>query len=86
MEASHVALFASTGNVVIGVFQTLSAGKAGQLVPGNVGPATRGDTTDVPARRVTALDAAGEALSTNAATTSDVPTMAAIRMRVINSV
>jgi len=43
IDASQVALFVSTGNVVIGVFHTLSAGKAGQLVPGKVGPTTRSD-------------------------------------------
>jgi hypothetical protein len=34
IEASHVALSASTGSPVIGVFQTLSFGNAGHLVPG----------------------------------------------------
>ncbi len=38
MAASHVALLASTGRSVIGVFHTLSAGKAGQFVPGRVVP------------------------------------------------
>jgi hypothetical protein len=36
IEASHVALSASTGRPVIGVFQTLSLGNAGQIVPGSV--------------------------------------------------
>jgi hypothetical protein len=30
IDANHVALLTSTGKVVIGVFQTLFAGKAGQ--------------------------------------------------------
>jgi hypothetical protein len=34
MAASQVALLESTGRPVIGVFQTLSEGKASQLVPG----------------------------------------------------
>jgi hypothetical protein len=38
MEASHVALSAFTGRPVIGVFHTLSAGNAGQRVPGSVVP------------------------------------------------
>jgi hypothetical protein len=40
IAASHVELFAFTGRPVIGVFHTLSAGNAGQLVPGSVVPAT----------------------------------------------
>jgi hypothetical protein len=43
MEASHLALFESTGRPVTGVFQTLSAGNAGHLVPGrSTPPATAG--------------------------------------------
>jgi hypothetical protein len=38
MDFSHVALWESTGRPVIGVFQTLSAGKAGHFVPGSVTP------------------------------------------------
>ena len=38
IDAIHFALSALTGSPVIGVFQTLSAGKAGQAVPGSVGP------------------------------------------------
>jgi hypothetical protein len=38
MAASQVALWASTGNVVIGVFHTESDGKEGQSVPGRIGP------------------------------------------------
>src|ERR1700722_16447437 len=38
MLASHCAECGSTGRPVIGVFQTLSAGNAGQLVRGNTGP------------------------------------------------
>jgi hypothetical protein len=34
MAASQVALLGSTGRPVTGVFQTLSGGKASQLVPG----------------------------------------------------
>jgi hypothetical protein len=45
IDANHVALLASTGSDVIGVFHTLSAGKAGQFVPGNVGPPTRADAS-----------------------------------------
>src|ERR1700689_4743092 len=41
MAFSQVALCLSTGSPVMGVFQTLSAGKAGQLVPGKVVPALR---------------------------------------------
>ena len=40
IEVSQVALIALTGRSVIGVFHTLSAGNAGQFVPGSVGPAT----------------------------------------------
>jgi hypothetical protein len=36
MELSQVALLASTGSPVIGVFHTLSAGKTGHFVRGNV--------------------------------------------------
>jgi hypothetical protein len=39
IAASHDALLEFTGNPVIGVFQTLSAGNAGQFVPGMVVPA-----------------------------------------------
>lgn len=39
IAASQVALLASTGRVVIGVFHTLSAGKTGHFVPGSVVPA-----------------------------------------------
>jgi hypothetical protein len=57
IDASHVALFALTGNVVIGVFQTLSAGKAGQFVPGNIGAAMRADVTVADGRdRIAALE------------------------------
>ena len=35
MCAIHAAEWLSTGNPVTGVFQTSSAGKAGQLVPGS---------------------------------------------------
>jgi hypothetical protein len=38
IAASHVALSALTGNPVMGVFHTLSAGNAGQFVPGIVVP------------------------------------------------
>jgi DNA-3-methyladenine glycosylase len=38
MAANHVALSALTGRPVMGVFQTLLAGNAGQLVPGIVVP------------------------------------------------
>jgi len=38
MVDSQVALSAFTGKVVIGVFQTLLAGNAGQWVPGSVVP------------------------------------------------
>jgi hypothetical protein len=38
MAPSQVALWASTGSPVIGVFQTLSLGNAGQVVPGSVAP------------------------------------------------
>jgi DNA-3-methyladenine glycosylase len=41
-----VALSALTDSPVIGVFHTLSAGKAGQWVPGSVVPATFGVTVD----------------------------------------
>src|SRR5271166_3802906 len=39
MAASHLTLFLLTGRPVIGVFHTLSAGKAGHVVPGSVWPA-----------------------------------------------
>jgi hypothetical protein len=39
MAASHVELLALTGSPVMAVFQTLSLGKAGQVVPGSVVPA-----------------------------------------------
>jgi hypothetical protein len=42
MEPSHLALFGSTGRLVTGVFQTLSAGNAGQLVPGSSSPEATG--------------------------------------------
>jgi hypothetical protein len=35
MAASHVALFAFTGRLLIGVFHTLSEGNAGHGVPGS---------------------------------------------------
>jgi hypothetical protein len=38
IEASQVALLALTGRLVIWVFHTLSAGKAGHLVPGRIVP------------------------------------------------
>ena len=39
IELNHVALLALTGSALTGVFQTLSAGKAGHLVPGSIVPA-----------------------------------------------
>jgi hypothetical protein len=54
IDASHVALWASIGNVVMGVFHTLSDGNAGQLVPGKVGAASLADgsLTAAPERAV----------------------------------
>jgi hypothetical protein len=46
IAASHAALSALTGSVVIDVFHTLSAGKAGHAVPGRVVPAIFGDGRD----------------------------------------
>jgi hypothetical protein len=42
IDPSHFALFGSTGSPVIGVFQTLPAGNAGHLVPGNSVPGVAG--------------------------------------------
>lgn len=41
IEASHAALWTLTGNSVIGVFQTLLAGKTEHLVPGSLGAVAR---------------------------------------------
>ena len=41
MEANHTALWGLTGSDVIAVFHTLSAGKTGHPVPGNVVLASR---------------------------------------------
>ena len=43
IAASQVALSEFTGRPVMGVFQTLLAGNAGQLVPGMIVPAARPD-------------------------------------------
>jgi DNA-3-methyladenine glycosylase len=43
IAANQVALLGLTGSSVIGVFQTLSAGKAGQFVPGIVVPGARSE-------------------------------------------
>jgi hypothetical protein len=63
MDASHVALLALTGSPVIGVFQTLSAGKAGQRVPGRTCRATLACTHDVPTGFPTAMALLGTTLS-----------------------
>jgi hypothetical protein len=82
IEASHVALFTFTGSDVIGVFQTLSAGKAGQLVPGNVGPATRVDNlVDGGLDRDVALEITGVATSTSPVTITAAPILVARRER-----
>ena len=50
MDANHVALSALTGSSVMGVFHTLSAGNAGQSVPGRTGlppVAAAGGSTEV---------------------------------------
>jgi hypothetical protein len=61
IDASQVALFASTGSDVMGVFHTLSAGKAGQLVPGKVGPTVRASAlVKRGVDRVVALDVKGK--------------------------
>ena len=60
IDASHVALLTSTGNVVIGVFHTLSAGKAGQLVPGKTGGTIRTDALDA----LDALESTGAMIRT----------------------
>jgi hypothetical protein len=68
-----VALFTSTGNVVIGVFHTLSAGKAGQLVPGNVGPTTRAEAlVESGFDRVVALEIPCAATNTSPMTINEV--------------
>lgn len=71
IDASHVALSASVGNVVMGVFHTLSDGKAGQFVPGNIGPASLTDAVVTAGDRVVASDVPG-------ATTSTRPSAAAV--------
>jgi hypothetical protein len=43
IAANQIALSEFTGSPVIAVFHTLSAGKAGQFVPGMVVPGTRSD-------------------------------------------
>jgi hypothetical protein len=66
----------STGNVVIGVFHTLSAGKAGQFVPGNVGAATRGDTVVEGPRDLGVAPETTGASSVSPATIAATPTTA----------
>jgi hypothetical protein len=70
IDASHVALWASVGNVVIGVFHTLSDGNAGQLVPGTIGAASRTDAS------VTAGPERAVASDVTGATTNTRPTIA----------
>ena len=61
---------------MIGVFHTLSDGKAGQFVPGRTGPLRRGDDLDTGGPlRVFAFDALGAATNTNPAITTDAPTI-----------
>jgi hypothetical protein len=55
IDASHVALMECTGSLLILVFQTLSYGNAGQLVPGIIGPVGAAPAGAVPATRVPAI-------------------------------
>ena len=77
-----MALFASTGNVVIGVFHTLSAGKAGQFVPGKTGATIRADAVEPEGRgRVLACDVTGAATRASPAITIDAPAIPTRRNR-----
>jgi hypothetical protein len=73
---------ASTGNVEMGVFHTLSAGKAGQFVPGRSGPTTRADALIVEGLdRVVALEATGAAIRARPMTVKVTPRIAVRRDR-----
>jgi hypothetical protein len=70
IDAIHVALLGLTGSEVIGVFHTLFAGKAGQLVPGNVGAATRALASLAGPVRDVALEIVGADTKTSPVTIS----------------
>lgn len=77
----HVALLASTGNVVMGVFHTLLAGKAGQCVPGRSCPPVRAPNVVAAVPRPTAV-ATPEELTT-AATRSATSAVVDAHRRVV---
>jgi hypothetical protein len=64
IEANHAALWELTGRDVIAVFHTLSAGKTGHLVPGNIVLATRACAGADAALVVAIADARGAAIAT----------------------
>ena len=64
IEANHTALRELTGRDVIAVFHTLSAGKTGHPVPGNVVLATRECVGAVAALVVVIADARGATSAT----------------------
>ena len=77
-----MALCASTGKFVIGVFHTLSAGKAGQFVPGKTGAVMRADAFESEElERVFAVDATGVTRRTSPATTNETAPILARRRR-----
>jgi hypothetical protein len=66
----------------MGVFHTLSAGKAGQFVPGRSGPTTRADALIVEGLdRVVALEATGAAIRARPMTVKVTPRIAVRRDR-----
>jgi hypothetical protein len=70
------------GNVVIGVFHTLFAGKAGQFVPGRMGATTRAeDLVDTRLERVVAFEVTGAATNTKPALAKAAPMMSTRRER-----